>query len=176
VRLTGESTKASVKCWPSNGTLHSGRAFSISEPAASAVIGAGAPPAGAAQSSSPPSGAGAHHQMFVSDYTVRALTSVTYLRVSRFLYQAARSATLLERAQVTSDNNRAGDNGRLSVDSVVDVDSSQLTSTVSSYRYSSIGSVVDANCAGGILSEPHQETNAVSTDPILDDADPSSYY
>lgn len=104
--------------------------------------------------------------MFVSDYTVRALTSVTYLRVSRFLYQAARSATLLERAQVTSDNNgRAGDNGRLSVDSVVDVDSSQLTSTVSSYRYSSVsGSVVDANCAGGILSEPNQETsNAVST-------------
>jgi 2-polyprenyl-3-methyl-5-hydroxy-6-metoxy-1,4-benzoquinol methylase len=96
--------------------------------------------------------------MFVSDYTVRALTSVTYLRVSRFLYQAARSATLLERAQVTSDNNgRAGDNGRLSVDSVVDVDSS------SSYRYSSSGSVVDANCAGGILSEPNQETNAVST-------------
>jgi 2-polyprenyl-3-methyl-5-hydroxy-6-metoxy-1,4-benzoquinol methylase len=96
--------------------------------------------------------------MFVSDYTVRALTSVTYLRVSRFLYQAARSATLLERAQVTSDNNgRAGDNGRLSVDSVVDVDSS------SSYQYSSSGSVVDANCAGGILSEPNQETNAVST-------------
>ncbi len=159
MRLTGESTKASVKCWPSNGTLQlSGRAFSISEPAAGAVIGAGAPPPGV-QSSSPPSGAGAaHHQMFVSDYTVRALTSVTYLRVSRFLYQAARSATLLERAQVTSDNNgRAGDNGRLSVDSVVDVDSS------SSYRYSSSGSVVDANCAGGILSEPNQETNAVST-------------
>lgn len=99
--------------------------------------------------------------MFVSDYTVRALTDVTYLRVSRFLYQAARSATLLERAQITSDNNgRAGDSGRLSVDSVVDVDSSQLTSTVSSYRYSSSGSVVDANCAGGHLSEPHQETNA----------------
>lgn len=30
---------------------------------------------------------------------MRALTDVTYLRVSRFLYQAARSATFLERAQ-----------------------------------------------------------------------------
>lgn len=34
---------------------------------------------------------------FIADYTVRALTDVTYLRVNRFLYQAARSATLLER-------------------------------------------------------------------------------
>lgn len=38
-------------------------------------------------------------QTFISDYTVRAITDVTYLRVSRFLYQAARNATLLERAQ-----------------------------------------------------------------------------
>lgn len=45
-----------------------------------------------------------HHlpQTFTSDYTVRALTDVTYLRISRFLYQAARSATLLERAQSIS--------------------------------------------------------------------------
>ncbi len=99
--------------------------------------------------------------MFVSDYTVRALTDVTYLRVSRFLYQAARSATLLERAQITSDSNNRADSGRLSVDS------SQLTST-SSHRYSSSGSVVDANCAAGHLGERRQETNAI--------ADPSSYY
>lgn len=38
-------------------------------------------------------------QNFVVDYTVRAITDVIYFRVSRSLYQAAKSATLLERAQ-----------------------------------------------------------------------------
>lgn len=61
--------------------------------------------------------------MFVSDYTVRAMTDVTYLRISRFLYQAARSATLLERAQMTLGNNR------LSIDSAnATAESSQFTS------------------------------------------------
>lgn len=36
---------------------------------------------------------------FIPDYTVRAICDVVYFRVSRSLYQAARSATLLERAQ-----------------------------------------------------------------------------
>lgn len=38
-------------------------------------------------------------QAFVVDYTVRAITDVVYFRVSRSLYQAAKNATLLERAQ-----------------------------------------------------------------------------
>ncbi len=38
-------------------------------------------------------------QTFLVDYTVRAVSDVVYFRVSRSLYQAARSATLLERAQ-----------------------------------------------------------------------------
>lgn len=36
---------------------------------------------------------------FIPDYTVRAVCDVVYFRVTRSLYQAARSATLLERAQ-----------------------------------------------------------------------------
>lgn len=42
---------------------------------------------------------GVRSQAFVPDYTLRAITNVVYLRVTRSLYQAARSATLLERAQ-----------------------------------------------------------------------------
>lgn len=38
-------------------------------------------------------------QTFLVDYTVRAITDVLYFRVSRSLYQAAKSATLLERTQ-----------------------------------------------------------------------------
>lgn len=75
-----EEKKSPLKFLP-NG--NQGRAFSISE---GGMI----------------SGDGGMHitsQTFISDYTVRALTDVTYLRVSQFLYQAARSATLLERAQ-----------------------------------------------------------------------------
>ncbi len=38
-------------------------------------------------------------QTFVTDYTVRAITDVVYFCLSRTLYQAARSATVLERTQ-----------------------------------------------------------------------------
>lgn len=44
-------------------------------------------------------GSGARGQTFVTDYTVRALTDVVYFCLSRTLYQAARSATVLERTQ-----------------------------------------------------------------------------
>lgn len=110
---TGESSL--VKTWRAT---HPARAFSISE---GGVITGGL---AAGQQSPLPPGA---HQMFVSDYTVRAMTDVTYLRVSRFLYQAARSATLLERAQIMSGN------GRLSIDSAnATLDSSQFTSPMNS--------------------------------------------
>ncbi|XP_032796850.2 unextended protein [Daphnia magna] len=108
----GETTRPLVKSRRGNGT-HPARAFSISE---GGVISGGL----AGQQSPLPPGA---HQMFVSDYTVRAMTDVTYLRISRFLYQAARSATLLERAQMTLGNNR------LSIDSAnATAESSQFTS------------------------------------------------
>ncbi|XP_057381490.1 unextended protein-like [Daphnia carinata] len=115
----GESTRPLVKCRRGNGT----RAFSISE---GGVISGGL----AGQPSPLPQGT---HQMFVSDYTVRAMTDVTYLRISRFLYQAARSATLLERAQMALGNSQ------LSIDSTnATVESSQFTSTSDSpdHRYS----------------------------------------
>ena len=38
-------------------------------------------------------------QTFVPDYTVRAVTDLVYFRISSALYQAARNATLIERAQ-----------------------------------------------------------------------------
>ena len=38
-------------------------------------------------------------QTFIADYTVRAIADVVYFRVTRSLYQASHSATLLERAQ-----------------------------------------------------------------------------
>lgn len=41
---------------------------------------------------------------FIPDYMVRAVTDVVYLRVNRSLYQAAKSATLLERAQRDANN------------------------------------------------------------------------
>ena len=41
----------------------------------------------------------ARGQTFVTDYTVRAITDVVYFCLSRTLYQAARSATVLERTQ-----------------------------------------------------------------------------
>lgn len=44
-------------------------------------------------------GGSSRNQTFITDYTVRAITDVVLFRVSRSLYQAARSATLLERAQ-----------------------------------------------------------------------------
>lgn len=44
-------------------------------------------------------GSGARGQSFVTDYTVRAVTDVVYFCLSRTLYQAARSATVLERTQ-----------------------------------------------------------------------------
>lgn len=44
-------------------------------------------------------GSGARGQTFVTDYTVRAITDVVYFCLSRTLYQAARSATVLERTQ-----------------------------------------------------------------------------
>lgn len=37
--------------------------------------------------------------VFISDYTVRAVTDVVFFRLSRSLYQAAVSATQLERTQ-----------------------------------------------------------------------------
>lgn len=169
LRLTGESTKPSVKCWQSNGTLfqQSARAFSISEGGAAGVVQSSSSTSGAA-------GAGAHHHMFVSDYTVRALTDVTYLRVSRFIYQAARSATLLERAQITSDIN----NARLSIDSAITatVDSSQLTST-SSHRYSNScnGSLVDAPTADHLKQqEQHNQESSTCSGDTISTADPSS--
>merc|ERR1712071_736439 len=51
--------------------------------------------------------AAAAGQTFVTDYTVRAISDVVFFRVSRSLYQAARSATLLERAHKELD--AAGD-------------------------------------------------------------------
>lgn len=51
---------------------------------------------------SPDGGAGSGArggQTFVTDYTVRAITDVVYFCLSRTLYQAARSATVLERTQ-----------------------------------------------------------------------------
>lgn len=55
------------------------------------------------------------HPTFVTDYTVRALTDVIYFRISRSLYQAARSATLLERdlAQRSADLEAHLDQGSL---------------------------------------------------------------
>ena len=44
-------------------------------------------------------GGSSRNEKFITDYTVRAITDVVLFRVSRSLYQAARSATLLERAQ-----------------------------------------------------------------------------
>ena len=58
-------------------------------PSSSAGVAAAAAAAAAASKS----------QTFIADYTVRAITDVLYFRVSRPLYQTARSATLLERAQ-----------------------------------------------------------------------------
>ena len=165
--LTGESAKPSVKCRQSNGTLfhHSARAFSISEGGVISRVTGG--------QSSPSSGT-AHHQMFVSDYTVRALTDVTYLRVSRFLYQAARSATLLERAQITSDsNNRAATaaNGRLSFDSAITaatVDSSLQLTPTSSFSCPSIvdvntRSIVDATVLASHLEQQQQNNQESKT-------------
>jgi hypothetical protein len=112
--------------------------------------------------------------MFVSDYTVRALTDVTYLRVSRFLYQAARSATLLERAQITSDsNNRAATaaNGRLSFDSAITaatVDSSLQLTPTSSFSCPSIvdvntRSIVDATVLASHLEQQQQNNQESKT-------------
>jgi len=52
-------------------------------------------------------GGSSRNQTFITDYTVRAVTDVVLFRVSRSLYQAARNATLLERAQrdVNETNN-----------------------------------------------------------------------
>jgi hypothetical protein len=44
---------------------------------------------------SPDGGSAARGQTFVTDYTVRAITDVVYFCLSRILYQAARSATVL---------------------------------------------------------------------------------
>lgn len=49
-------------------------------------------------------------QTFLVDYTVRAISDVVYFRVSRSLYQAARSATLLERAQRDTVQQRTAEN------------------------------------------------------------------
>ncbi len=109
---TGGS-RPSIK--PSRGGSNSARAFSISE---GGVVSGGRHLA----------------PQLISDYTVRAVTDVTYLRVSRFLYQAARSATLFERAQsnVSKESNHLDQESR-SADSqsqvaglATDVDKQQL--------------------------------------------------
>ena len=45
----------------------------------------------------------------MTDYTVQAISDVVYFRVSRSLYQAARSATLLERSQRSDVGQRGND-------------------------------------------------------------------
>jgi len=53
------------------------------------------------------------HNLFIPDYTVRAVTDVTYLRIPKSIYSAAKQATLLERSYSHADSNamsKAGDN------------------------------------------------------------------
>jgi len=76
----------------SSQTLAAGVSSSSSRAAVAAAAAAAAAAAG---------------QTFVTDYTVRAISDVVFFRVSRSLYQAARSATLLERAHKELD--AAGD-------------------------------------------------------------------
>jgi hypothetical protein len=54
-------------------------------------------------------GSAARGQTFVTDYTVRAITDVVYFCLSRILYQAARSATVLERTQRGDATKRISD-------------------------------------------------------------------
>ncbi|KAK4014598.1 hypothetical protein OUZ56_027119 [Daphnia magna] len=54
-------------------------------------------------------GSAARGQTFVTDYTVRAVTDVVYFCLSRVLYQAARSATVLERTQRGDATKRISD-------------------------------------------------------------------
>ena len=67
-------------------------------PTADGVAGLGSGPSG-----------GVRGVNFIPDYTVRAVCDVVYFRVTRSLYQAARSATLLERAQRDAGTSRPND-------------------------------------------------------------------
>jgi hypothetical protein len=58
---------------------------------------------------SPDGGSAARGQTFVTDYTVRAITDVVYFCLSRILYQAACSATVLERTQRGDATKRISD-------------------------------------------------------------------
>lgn len=40
---------------------------------------------------------------FIPDYTVRAITDLTYFQISRSMYQAAKQATLLEKSYALAD-------------------------------------------------------------------------
>lgn len=90
------SSRSSIRV--SRWSVRSGRAFSVAEGSADG-------------------GAQRWHPTFVTDYTVRAVTDVIYFRVSRSLYQAARSATLLERevTQRSADLEVHHDEGSLAV-------------------------------------------------------------
>ena len=59
--------------------------------------------------SSTAGGVNARSLSYIADYTVRAISDVVYFRVSRSLYQAARSATLLERSKNDSTSQRPSD-------------------------------------------------------------------
>lgn len=43
-------------------------------------------------------------QSFVADYSVRAVTDVTYIAIKRSLYLTAKRATLLERSQKSGND------------------------------------------------------------------------
>jgi hypothetical protein len=78
--MLGDSSASSTQLF--RGSVQSIHAFSAAEAGASssnAVVTRG--------------------QTFIADYTVRAIADVVYFRVTRSLYQASHSATLLERAQ-----------------------------------------------------------------------------
>ncbi|CAG7717904.1 unnamed protein product [Allacma fusca] len=62
------------------------------------------------------------YSTFVPDYTVRAVTDVTFLRISRSIYMAAKQATLLERTFTLGDThaqNRVGDNFEEQIDKMM---------------------------------------------------------
>lgn len=72
---------------PSSAQLFRGSLQSMQAPPVTAELPAGT------------GGSSIRGPVFVADYTVRAVTDVVYLWISRSLYLAARNATLLERAQ-----------------------------------------------------------------------------
>jgi len=98
--LTGDSSASSAQLF--RGSVQSIHAFS-----AAAEVGVSSSNAVVAR-----------EKTFIPDYTVRAIADVVYFRVTRSLYQASHSATLLERCSGTAlpNTSPAGDDSKPVVD------------------------------------------------------------